>query len=270
MSTIKQNIARRRLGRLLLPLLALASVASYGQTPAAGGDGGQFNIPILKVTLPSRHGVSDYYYVQPVNVVLTNPGKEGGLIKLRVRVITNPQHHQQVMTAKFKSGFRVLSVGMHVRLAGSGHALVEAQAETRTGKHLTAMGQIALKQGVDLSDAHSLTKRLPGKVEALKGPVGTARARLWSKGGMARQFSTTIQHPMLPAIGEHKANLLASLNIPYRSTRLGQIQFGDAMSSDPYVDIKFMDSEPGVGPIGVQWRDQDGRVYEPASINIKR
>jgi len=270
MWTVNKKITRRRLGRMSVPILALAAIVSYAQSPAEAADSGPIGTPILKVTMPSRDGVSDHYYVQPVNIALTNAGKSDGLKKIRVTVVTNPQHHQQVLAAKFSTGFRIMAVSTRVRLAGKGHALVEVQAETRAGKKLTAMGQIRLRQGVDFSDAHSLTRRLGPIAQGLKGPVGTARARLWAQGKLARQFSATISHPMLPAIGGHKADLLKSLNIPYRETRLGQVTFGDAISNDPYVDIKFMDSEPGIGPVEVQWRDLEGRVYEPASINIKQ
>jgi hypothetical protein len=260
----------RRLGGLVVALLALASVASYGQSPAAAGDSEHSGTPKLTVTMPSRDGASEYYYVQPVNIALTNAGKTDGLATLRIDVVTNPEHHQQVLVARFASGFRIMAVGTRVRLAGTGHARVEVQAETRSGKQLVATGQIRLRQGVDFADAHGLTKRLPMNVHGLNGPVGTARSRLWAKGELARQFSATIHHPMLPAIGGHSANLLKSLDIPYRETRLGQIEFGDAISNDPYVDIKFMDSEPGVGPVEVQWRDAEGRVYQPAAINIRK
>ncbi|MEJ2107682.1 MAG: thiosulfate oxidation carrier complex protein SoxZ [Acidiferrobacteraceae bacterium] len=266
---MKQKIVRR-LGQLLVPLLALASTASYGQSSGVAGDSGPIGTPKLTVTLPSKDGVSEYYYVQPVNIVLTNAGKTDGLATLRIDVATNPEHHQQVLVARFSPGFRIMGVGTRVRLAGTGHARVEVQAETRSGKKLAATGQIRLRQGVDFSDAHGLTKRLLMNVQGLKGPVGTARARLWAKGELARQFSATIHHPMLPAIGGNRANLLKSLTIPYRGTRLGQLEFGDAISNDPYVDIKFMDIEPGVGPVEVQWRDLEGRVYEPAAINIRK
>ena len=261
----KQNNPRWYVLPLFFSLFAFWVVPSYSQDERGGENGDYTRVPTLKVVLPSKSGISEYYYVQPVNVILTNIDESDGLVKLRVDVSSNPPAHQHVLSARFAASARVTAIGTRLRLEGEGEAVVKVIAQTHSGREITATGKIQLDEGVDFSNESSLTKRLPG----LKGPIGTARARLWGKGKYNRQFSAIVYHPMLPRIGGRGPNRLESLEIQYRGTLLGQIEFGDAMSNDPYIDVRFMDQQSGSGPIRVQWKDTAGKTFEPEKISVR-
>lgn len=269
MLVVKPNQPRWYLLSLLLVFLLLVTGKSYGQDEWDGENGDYKSEPKLKVTLPSKTGVARYYYVQPINVFLANMDASDGLIALTITVTTNPQEKQRVFSARFATLAHITAIGTRLRLAGKGEAMVNATAKTRSGKEITATGTIQVGEGVDFSDEDSLTKRLPANVKGLEGPVGTARARIWKKGKYERQFSAIIYHPMLPQIGEQRPNRLERMDIRYRGSLLGQIEFGDAMSNDPYIDIRFTDEQPGSGPIRVQWKDSTGKIFKPGKISVK-
>jgi hypothetical protein len=269
MSVTKSSKPRWCLLPVFLAVLLLLTGKSYGQDEWEGENGDYKREPKLKVTLPSKTGVSQYYYVQPVNVSLTNMDASDGLIALMIAVTTNPQEKQQVLSARFATLAHVTAIGTRLRLAGNGQAVVNAQVKTRSGKEITTTGKIQVDEGVDFSDEVSLTKRLPVNVKGLQGPVGTARARIWKKGKYERQFSAIIYHPMLPQNGEQRPNRLERMDIQYRGSLFGEIEFGDAMSNDPYIDIRFTDQQPGSGPIRVQWKDSTGKIFEPEKTSAK-
>lgn len=269
MLVVKPNKPRWYLLSLFLAVLLFLTGKSYGQDEWDGGNGDYNREPKLKVTLPSKTGVSRYYYVQPVNIFLADMDASDGLIALTIAVSTNPREKQQVLSARFTTPAHVTAIGTRLRLAGKGQAVVNATAKTRSGREITATGIIQVDEGVDFSDEGSLTKRLPVNVKGLQGPVGTARARVWKKGKYERQFSAIIYHPMLPQIGEQGPNRLERMEIKYRGATLGEIEFGNAMSNDPYIDIRFTEEQPGSGPIRVQWKDSTGEIFEPAKISVK-
>ena len=255
---------------LFSTLLVLGVTAGFGQDEW-GQEGSDYTSePAVKIILPSKSGVSEYYYVQPVNIILTNVDESDGLVELIVNVASNPPGHQHVFSASFAAPARVNFIGARLRLAGEGRAVVNILGKTRTGKEITTTAQIKLDEGVDFSDENSLTKRLPANVKGLQGPIGTARARIWKKGKYTRQLSTIIYHPMLPQIGKKESNRLKSLNIQYHDKLLGLFEFGDAISNDPYIDVHFMDQEPHTGAIRIQWKDINGNIYEPVKVSVQR
>lgn len=253
---------------LLILLFVTAPV--YGQDEFIDENDNDNGEPVLEVSLPSKSGISKYYYVQPVNVILKNIDETDGLIELSLDVTSNPEEHQQVFSARFTESATVKRVGTRIRLAGEGQATVKAVAKTRSGKVITATGEIRLDKGVDYSDESSLTKRLPMNIKFLKGPVGTAKSRIVKKKKYTRQLINTIYHPMLPVTGKQKANRLLSLEIEYRDVLLGQVEFRDAISNDPYIDIYFTDRKSDVGLVKVQWKDISGNIYKPEKINVKK
>jgi hypothetical protein len=225
--------------------------------------------PLLKVWLPSEKGTSELYYVQPVNVTLINADEPDGLVDVRIDVISNPPGHQHALSASFAAPARVTHIGTRLRLTGKGGAVVQVVAHTRAGQEITATGKIQVDEGVDFSDESSLTKRLPMAYGRVNGPIGTTYARLKGLGEYDRQLSALAYHPMLPRIGGHGPNRFESLQIQYRGTLLGQIEFGDAMSNDPYIDVRFVDQQSGSGPTRLQWKDNAGRTFEPKEVIIR-
>ncbi len=247
----------------ILALQSFISAPSYGQYELDEENGALSSEPTLTVTIPVRRG---YFNVQPVNVSLENIDKGDGLAKLRIDVMTNPAEHQHVLSAEIFDVFKVTKIGTRVRLAGGGKAVIEVKAETHSGKVLTVTGKVRHNEGVDFSDANILTRRLKPNIKNLAGPIGTTRVRLAKKGKNTRYFMATIYHPMLPQIGRQESNLLSSLQIHYRNTVLGKIDLSDSISTDPFISILFKDSESDLGPMTIQWKDQNGNIFQPKSI----
>lgn len=241
----------------------LAACLSFATAPAYGKE------PTLKIALPSKGDDSKYYYVQPVNVSLSGTGASDGLVKLEISVASNPQEHQLVLSADFSETARVSLIKTRLRLAGKGMANVKAAGLTLSGKKIFAEEKIRHKKGVDFSAAESLTRRLPGNVKGLNGPIGTARTLMKNNGGYSRQMMNIIYHPMLPSIDEQEPQRLQSLELVYRGVLLGRFTFGDAISNDPYIEIEFSDQQEDVGPARIQWQDSRGNSYQPEKITVK-
>lgn len=262
----KQNNSRWHILPLFFAITLFLAAPCNVQSQWGEENGGYANKPALKIVLPSRRG---FYYVQPFNIILTHMDKSDGLVEIRVDVTSNPTKHQHVFSARFAPSAHVVAISSRLRLAGKGKAEIKAVARTRSGQEITATGKIKHKEGVDFSDASSLTKRLPPNVYMLKGPIGTAKARLSSKKKYTRHFQAIIYHPMLPRIGEQAPNLLDSMEVEYRDKSLCQIKFGDAISNDPYIAFDFTEQQPDFGRIRVQWKDGTGKTFEPEKVSVK-
>ena len=222
--------------------------------------------PAISIKMP---GKGDYPYFQPITVDFINIDKSDGLASVTMKVTSNPAEHQHVLSARIPVPTNISSIGTRVRLSGKGRAVVEVSAETQSGKLLSATEKKKHKGGLDYSDQSTLSKRLPFNVKFLKGPVRTSKARLVQKDRGARKISAIIYHPMLPGTDQINENTLKNMRIHYREGIFCDIDYGSAMSNDPYIDISFTDQSTAAGVISIEWIDSKGNIYKSSDITIK-
>ena len=226
--------------------------------------------PSLEVVLPGKGGKSGYPHMQPVNVLLQARDKTDGLLALSIEVISNPDGYRQALTARFPGEGNVKGVRTRIRLSGKRKAVIKVTGKTRSGKQIVTEKSIKHRNKVDFADATTLTLRLPANVKLLPEPVGNAMARIVEGANLSRRFQAIIYHPMLPAIDDQPENRLDSLVVDYRGSILAEFEYGYASSNDPYLDLLFVDQQPGIGEVKARWQDNRGAQYNPPEVKVKK
>ena len=186
----------------------------------------------------------------PIFVSLDNVPREDPVKELAITLHSNPADHQKLIVAKFTRFLDSLEVSTRARMSGK-NGIIEVAVISQSGESKKQVFKCLIDHGA-IFPSIDRTDGAKGK-SILKTEI-TPDGKI--------EIDGKLSHPMVPDVLGHGGDYVNKVEIIYRDELIAQMDWGDAVSKNPFIRLKFRDLEKGLGEAKVIWRDTDGKMYQ--------
>ncbi|MGB5569614.1 MAG: thiosulfate oxidation carrier complex protein SoxZ [Sedimenticolaceae bacterium] len=219
--------------------------------PSADGESlpATFWNPEITIIAPKTTGDAR---VVPISVKMKGVPANDHVAQLAISLPNNPNQHRQLLAADFSKFLDALELSIRARMSGS-LGVVNVVATSKSGQIKKQAFRCTVKKGADfyVQESSSSGKQI-ARVETEFEAAGLVEIDGW------------LTHRMEPRRVGTTGHYVKDVEIRYRNELLAKMVWGDSVSRNPFLRLRFRDSSSELGKSQIKWRDTDGNEYQAA------